>query len=196
MGPWTQLDEDDHRLPDGMARIGYDADEQRYYFRDRDGSIWRSAEGSEFGELTKVSDAPLAPINEDLEASPGTRRQGGYELLSTDPHAPLAYSQHPMDVNPYRTLFPFFLIIAVVLMLVWRLILSPAVFPGPPICPEGTGLYYVQPGDSCWAIAKMHDCSLEKLQHLNPKVTCEPLMPGTSLCLPPLASPFSSIIKS
>jgi hypothetical protein len=36
-----------------MKRIGYDADEGRYYFRDTDGSIWRGAEGAEYGELTK-----------------------------------------------------------------------------------------------------------------------------------------------
>lgn len=105
----------------------------------------------------------------------------------------MAYSQQRNNANPYRSLFPFFLIIAVVLLLIWRLILSPAMFPGPSHCPEGTGLYYVQPGDSCWHIAKMHNCSLEKLQELNPKVQCDPLMPGASLCLPPLKSAFSSV---
>ncbi|KAF6748425.1 hypothetical protein DFP72DRAFT_916691 [Ephemerocybe angulata] len=198
MGPWTQFDEDDYRLPEGMKRIGYDADEGRYYFRDSDGSIWRGAEGAQFGELTKVSEAPTSITtqeseNDDLEATPRTSRQGGYQLLSADPNVPLAHSRHPMDVNPYRTLFPFFLIIAVVLLLVWRLILSPAMFPGPSQCPEGTALYYVQPGDSCWAVAKMHGISLEKLQQLNPKVQCDPLIPGTSFCLPPLKSPFTSM---
>lgn len=45
--------QDDYRLPEGMKRIGYDADSSRYYFRDSDGSIWQGAEGSEFGELTR-----------------------------------------------------------------------------------------------------------------------------------------------
>ncbi|TEB38534.1 hypothetical protein FA13DRAFT_1724489 [Coprinellus micaceus] len=196
MGPWTQFDEDDYRLPEGMKRIGYDADEGRYYFRDSDGSIWRGAEGAEYGELSKVSEAPASitgrnAANDDVEASPRAQRQGGYQLLSADPDTPLAYSRHTMDSNPYRALFPFFLIIAVVLLLIYRLVLSPAIFPGSPPCPAGTDLYYVQPGDSCWKIAKLHDCSLEKLQTLNPKVSCAPLVPGSSLCLPPLKSPFN-----
>ncbi len=43
-----------------MKRAGYDADSGRYYFRDRDGSFWRGAEGSEFGEMTRgMRDLPL-----------------------------------------------------------------------------------------------------------------------------------------
>lgn len=40
-------------MPEGMKRIGYDADGGRYYFQDSDGSFWRGSEGSEFGELTR-----------------------------------------------------------------------------------------------------------------------------------------------
>jgi len=36
-----------------MKRIGYDADSGRYYFRDADGSVWRGAEGVEFGEMVR-----------------------------------------------------------------------------------------------------------------------------------------------
>lgn len=35
-----------------MKRIGYDADNGRYYFRDREGLLYNGPEGSEFGELT------------------------------------------------------------------------------------------------------------------------------------------------
>jgi hypothetical protein len=39
-------------LPDGFERIGYDADTQRYTFRDaRDGSLWEGGEGAEYGTL-------------------------------------------------------------------------------------------------------------------------------------------------
>jgi hypothetical protein len=34
-----------------MTRVGYDADTQRYTFRDADGSLWESAEGSRYGTL-------------------------------------------------------------------------------------------------------------------------------------------------
>ena len=36
-----------------MTRIGYDADTQRYTFRDSDGSIWQGPEGAEYGEMTR-----------------------------------------------------------------------------------------------------------------------------------------------
>jgi hypothetical protein len=35
-----------------MKRVGYDADEERYYFRDSDGVLYRGPEGSEYGHMT------------------------------------------------------------------------------------------------------------------------------------------------
>jgi hypothetical protein len=93
-----------------MKRIGYDADNGRYYFRDSDGGIWQSAEGSQYGELTKgpcdithwnsseltnplfsvVSElpssiaGPTAQEDDDLEAAP--THSNGYQLLNTDPN--------------------------------------------------------------------------------------------------------------
>lgn len=43
---WIETDED--RLPEGMTRVGYDADEQRYTFRDAQG-LWIGEEGNEYG---------------------------------------------------------------------------------------------------------------------------------------------------
>ena len=69
MSRWTQLDEvraylaslrrlsydpllqDEYRLPEGMQRVGYDADSGKYYYRDQDGSLWEGPEGAQFGEL-------------------------------------------------------------------------------------------------------------------------------------------------
>ncbi|KAG2022590.1 hypothetical protein CC2G_000327 [Coprinopsis cinerea AmutBmut pab1-1] len=199
MGRWTQYDEDDYRLPEGMKRIGYDSDTGRYFFRDADGSIWASAEGSEYGELSKVSGPPSSFVadndedNDDVEATPRTR-PGGYQLLSGDPTQPMAYSRLS-NSNSYRSLFPFFLIIAVILLLVWRVVLAPNILTGNKRCPEDTSLYYIQPGDSCWDVAKTHGIDFEKFKALNPKVNCDPLMPGTSVCLPPLKSSFSSFAR-
>ena len=71
MGRWTQYDEvstskhigpinftlnelqDEYRLPEGMKRIGYDADTGRYYFRDRDGVVYEGGQGAKFGEMTR-----------------------------------------------------------------------------------------------------------------------------------------------
>jgi hypothetical protein len=89
-------------------------------------------------------------------------------------------------MGSYRTLFPFFLIIAVVLLLVWRLIVSPGLSTPTRKCPEGTSSYWVQPGDNCWEISRKNGWSLDKFKEINPTVFCDPLMPGTSVCLPPL----------
>ncbi|KAF2671454.1 hypothetical protein BT63DRAFT_423656 [Microthyrium microscopicum] len=52
MGRWSRyLDDDNDRLPEGMRRIGYDADAEKYTFEDRDGSIWSGAAGATYGEL-------------------------------------------------------------------------------------------------------------------------------------------------
>lgn len=116
--------------------------------------------------------------------------------LPTDGHSdmktgtPMAYKQ---GYNPgaYRTLFPFFLIIAVVLLLVWRLIVSPGLSTHTSICPKKTTGHWVQPGDSCWEISQAHGCSLDAFKELNPKLDCASLTPGTTVCLP--NSPQSSL---
>ncbi|KAF8638375.1 hypothetical protein AX16_010522 [Volvariella volvacea WC 439] len=54
MGRWTQYEEDAHRLPHGMKRVGYDADTRVYTFQDRDGRYYHSAPGEEYGILRPV----------------------------------------------------------------------------------------------------------------------------------------------
>jgi hypothetical protein len=46
-------EQDDYRLPEGMKRVGYDADTGRYFFRDKDGCLWEGQEGARFGEMTR-----------------------------------------------------------------------------------------------------------------------------------------------
>lgn len=89
------------------------------------------------------------------------------------------------NMGSYRTLFPFFLIIAVVLLLVWRLIVSPGLSTPTKKCPEGTSSYWAQPGDNCWEMSRKNGWTLDKFKEINPTVVCDPLMPGTSVCLPP-----------
>ena len=95
-------------------------------------------------------------------------------------------AESSINMGSYRTLFPFFLIIAVVLLLIWRLIVSPGLSATTRKCPEGTSSYWAQPGDSCWEISRKNGWSLDKFEEVNPTVVCDPLMPGTSVCLPPL----------
>jgi len=50
MGRWTQYDEDSYRLPHGVVRTGYDADTQRYAFRDnKTGRAYLGEPRVEFG---------------------------------------------------------------------------------------------------------------------------------------------------
>ncbi|KAG7451939.1 uncharacterized protein BT62DRAFT_926138, partial [Guyanagaster necrorhizus] len=161
-----------------MERIGYDSDTQTYYYRDDDGGTWKGAEGAEYSEMTR--DAPSR--TEDIEAAP--RQADGYQQLATDldrPMVPITYIPNP---SAYRTLFPFFLIIAVILLLVWRLILSPGLSVPKSPCLQDMQAYWVQAGDSCWEIANRHGYTLEELRGWNSEVECESLMPGTTICLP------------
>ncbi|KAI6154139.1 carbohydrate-binding module family 50 protein [Pisolithus tinctorius] len=190
MGRWTQYDEDSYRLPEGVERIGYDSDTGRYYFRDNDGLLYKGPEGSEFGELVQVSELPVAVApqvdddHDDLEAAPTQRN--GYRQLAIDEHG----SRHTLRGGSYRTLFPFFLVVSVVLLLVWRLVLLPTrVAPAP--CPSTTISYIVQSGDTCYDIARSHNTTLDKLLIVNPQIVCSKLMPGDRVCVPDEGSSIS-----
>lgn len=60
MGRWSHLDTDKERLPEGMTRIGYDADTQTYTFRDGEGNLWKGAPGCQYGKLFRVK--PPSPL--------------------------------------------------------------------------------------------------------------------------------------
>ncbi|EHA52386.1 hypothetical protein MGG_09548 [Pyricularia oryzae 70-15] len=65
MGRWSHLDTDEERLPEGMVRIGYDADDETYTFRDeRDGSIWESAPGCRYGRLRQISEGTRSNVGQ------------------------------------------------------------------------------------------------------------------------------------
>ncbi|KZP29335.1 carbohydrate-binding module family 50 protein [Athelia psychrophila] len=178
MGRWTQYDEDEYRLPEGMKRVGYDADSGRYYFKDRAGKVYEGAEGAEFSEMVPVSSAPAAIAEEssddDLEAAP--RRADGYQSLAP---------QSRGSSSAYRTLFPFFLMIVVVLLLIWRLVLHPSLAPPPPACAEGTTAYRVKAGDTCWDISQRYGVALGKLKEANTELDCDRLAVGKRVCVPP-----------
>ncbi|KAH7908168.1 hypothetical protein BJ138DRAFT_1116085 [Hygrophoropsis aurantiaca] len=93
MGRWTQYDGDEYRLPEGMKRIGYDADTGRYYFRDRAGIFYRGPQGSRFGQLTRVPNLPIAVSRKsngvnDVKAAPS--RSDGHKTHL----APLRWWRH------------------------------------------------------------------------------------------------------
>jgi len=183
MGRWSQYDEDDYRLPEGIKRVGYDADSGKYFFRDEEGHIWEGQEGARFGEMTRVSDAAVVTHSDGDDVENGSRREDGYAPLPGDADG----SPHPRHSSgsPYRILFPFFLIIIVVLLLVLRLIVFPGLTPVKySKCPEGSTRVAVVAGDTCWKIAEAHGCGLEELRKANGKIVCERLMPGEQICVP------------
>ncbi|OCH92987.1 hypothetical protein OBBRIDRAFT_772415 [Obba rivulosa] len=191
MGRWTQYDEDDYRLPEGMKRVGYDADTGKYYFRDQAGTLWEGPEGAQYGELRRASEAPqvvsqpeVENENDDLEAAPG--RADGYQPLATDvdqtPHSP----SRGFQMSSYRMLFPFFLLVVVALLLVIRLVHSPGAVDPPlaKLCPNSTEVYRVQQGDTCWGLSQARGCSVDKMREVNSGLECDKLTPGQLVCLP------------
>ena len=84
--------------------------------------------------------------------------------------------------SPYRMMFPFFLIIAVFLLLLWHF--APSGSPPMPSCPPNGLPYRIQGGDTCWGLAQISQCTLEALKELNPKMDCSKLMPRDWICLP------------
>lgn len=185
-----------------MERIGYDSDTGRYYFRDSSGAVYEGAQGAQFSAMTRGASLLRGMTNTHIIITVGyppgdveaARRADGYQPLATNavrlsPPLPSSLSSSipqagHRPTSAYRTLFPFFLLIAVFLLLVWRLILSPGLAPPPNPCPAGAKTYLVQPGDSCWEISRAHGLELAEFMRWNQAVECERLMPGSTVCLP------------
>jgi len=153
------------------------------FFRDKEGHIWEGQEGAQFGELMRVSDTSTVAHGEGDDVENGPRREDGYAPLPGDAGgAPYPRSS---SGSPYRMLFPFFLIIIVVLLLVWRLIVYPGLTPVKySKCPEGSARVTVVAGDTCWRIAEAHGCGLDALRKVNANLVCERLLPGDRICVP------------
>ena len=151
-----------------------------------------------------VSVAPATPQGDGGDVENGPQGEEGYALLMGDDVSPFVCSPAILDHgrlthlgtqdgaihrrhssgSPYRMLFPFFLIIIVVLLLVWRLVVSPGLIPVKYAkCPEGSSRVVVVAGDTCWRIAEAHGCGLEALRKVNAKLACERLMPGDQICV-------------
>ncbi|KAF8178157.1 hypothetical protein K438DRAFT_1844678 [Mycena galopus ATCC 62051] len=65
MGRWTQYEEDASRLPEGVKRIGYDADTARYKFCDCDGNLYLGPPHEDYGSLTLVGKTSPPPSSSD-----------------------------------------------------------------------------------------------------------------------------------
>ncbi|KAH7198818.1 uncharacterized protein B0J16DRAFT_258114 [Fusarium flagelliforme] len=171
MSRFSRYDTDEERLPEGMQRVGYDADTQVYTFRDADGSFWESAPGNQYGQLTKVGEA--RPEGQESES-----------FLVTNPQ------YHQPKMSWFTEMKPFLnflmLIILSMLLLFWFLghKSSPEEHIPIPDCPEGTVAYGVKQGDTCWSIAKKAGVDLDEILKKNKDVDCEALMIGDRICVP------------
>ncbi|KAI0640249.1 hypothetical protein C8Q77DRAFT_121917 [Trametes polyzona] len=188
MGRWTQYDEDSYRLPEGMKRVGYDSDTGRYQFRDAEGALWEGPQGATFGEMRRVGSAPVVTDDhahdEDEEAEIGVRPDG-YRPLATDANGSFYPRQTSRTDSAYRVLLPFFLIVVVVLLLVFRLVHpSPSNPPEAIHCPGSSQAYNVARGDTCWALSQAQGCTVQDILDLNSGLNCDALRPGQANCLP------------
>lgn len=178
MSRFSRYDSDEERLPEGMTRVGYDADTQITTFQDADGSYWESAPGNSYGQLTRVGDGP-ASDNEEME----------HFLISDQ-------SSKPSWRAELMPLLNFGVIVGLSLMLLfWYLHYAASSGssdkesadkePATEVsCPDGTTLYTVQDQDSCWSLGESRGISVSDVLHFNTGLDCETLQVNSRICLP------------
>lgn len=104
------------------------------------------------------------------------------------PPAPPPGVVRESDRLAWRQLAPFFLIIGVFMLLVYKYITSAGTHlptaPPPVACPDGLDRYVVHTGDTCWDIARTHQWTVDELVATNKEVDCDKLQIGRELCVP------------
>jgi hypothetical protein len=175
----TNTIQDEYRLPEGMKRIGYDADTQCYTFRDAEGNFFESAPGSRYGELRPAGHIPQA-----TEYTPPEDMEERNQLVERD---------HRTAV---RTMLPFALLVFVFLLLVFRM--TNGGFSGSDKtradanaaqvldCHDGSRQIQIEKGDTCWAFAQERGLGVAELLALggNEEVDCNRLRVGQGMCVP------------
>lgn len=177
MARWSEYDTDEERLPEGMQRIGYDADTQVYTFRDADGGIWESAPGNRYGQLRRVTDATLPSYGEDDESSPTQPlTYGGPDGSGRE----ASWRQEMMPLLNWFLLVGLFL-----LAMIW--FISGGSKGGSEVvrsCDDNATPYKIKAGDTCWAIAETGSISVDVLLESNEGLDCDKLSVGEIICLP------------
>jgi len=169
MTRWSQYDEDEERLPEGMRRVGYDADTQTYTYQDTDGSYWEGPSGARYGQLRRVGDGePPSANDEDDSHLLGTGKKGAGQD------------------EAWRMMAPFLLLICAFLLAVYLLLGGRLWwFGGNKLmtCPDHQQVYQVQNGDTCWDISRKAGMSLEQLESMNMDLNCDSLQIGREICI-------------
>ena len=157
MSSWRYEDTDEHRT-DGLTRVGYDADTQRYTFASPSGELYQGEPGNRYGKLAKIG--------------------------HTDPST--LQWQEPNRDNDKRYMYPFFGLVAIVLML---FITQPwswtTRLPVQQITCEGSStLLQIQSGNTCYNIAMEAGVTIEELLRENESLDCNNLRIGSTICVP------------
>jgi hypothetical protein len=105
------------------------------------------------------------------------------------------YRAPPRD-DSWRYLAPFLLLICLVLLGVYALLgggagllpffsrsSSAAGAKATPPCVAGQEVHVVAAGDTCWAVARARDMSVQQLESMNGDLDCDALRPGRRLCV-------------
>ena len=90
---------------------------------------------------------------------------------------------HKGDREAWRYILPFFLLVSVFLLALFRFLGSAATLT-PLACSENSVQYLVESGDSCWAIANDHGATVADLMRLNQGMDCSLLKDGSKICVP------------
>ncbi|TDZ17945.1 hypothetical protein C8034_v010162 [Colletotrichum sidae] len=174
MSRFSRYDTDEERLPEGMQRVGYDADSQVYTYQDADGSYWEGAPGNQYGQLTQVS------------AGGRETRNGRRPVMDPAATHMMWETERKNWRQGWQPLLNFFLIIGLfLLLLTWWLYRTPT--EELPQCGEQAVPYKISKGDTCWGIAEEHKMSVEDIVKANEMLNCDKLRIGMSICLPSVA---------
>lgn len=92
---FAEYDADEDNLPQGMTRIGYDADTETYTFSSADGSIWEGSPGSRYGNLTRVG----LPVRQPSD----TQRVRAESLTPSSPGQTIDHEKASADSNVEET---------------------------------------------------------------------------------------------
>ncbi|KAG4424559.1 hypothetical protein IFR04_002269 [Cadophora malorum] len=161
MPRYSQLDSDEEHLPEGMQRVGYDADSRTYTYRDEQGSFWEGEPGARYGVLRPS----------------GT----GYQPMTVAAEQEMRRA----DKAAWRYMLPFFLLVMVVLFSLFKYLgFGTGFLPEPLSCKEGFVSYVVKKGDSCWQIAHDRGAEVADLVRSNEGLKCDLLKAGKEICVP------------
>jgi hypothetical protein len=86
--------------------------------------------------------------------------------------------------DSWRYLAPFFLLVCLFLLLVFRLLRGGSSDPTAGVkCQDTYTPYVITNGDTCWNIAQKHSMEMRQLQESNPGLDCDLLRLDTVICV-------------